>query len=248
MIVVDDGSTDDTAKVCEQFDPRISVKYIKIRKGNRGWTDCAFTINEGIRSSTGSTILLTHPEIMPGRQSVAWVCDGIRDTQYRCCKGYYLTERDQDRIDTVDWMNEGPLAARKIEGFYDQEQHVNSHPDYTPWGIESVGKPGGHAQWESWIFGGLTRRTLSHMGGWFPTTAWGTTDILFLQRRRLLGIETVTGIEDSTIVVHANHNKPVGDFVPTDRDMAKCFAQAPVLTREQCLWPLVDEIGWGPLQ
>lgn len=245
VVIVDDGSKDDTARVCEEFDSRITVKYIKLRKLDGRWTDCAFTLNEGIRSCRGHVVLLTHPEIMPGLLSLEHVAD-TQDHEYRCCKGYYLTVRDQERLDSVDWAGKGSLAVREIEGFYDPEPHQGGHPDYTPWAIEKVGRPGGNAQWESWIFGALTRRQLSHMGGWIRTDAWGATDLIFLQRRRQLGIQTVTGFDDETIVLHQNHNTPVGEFVPTDRDMQKCFAQTPYLTPEQCQYPAVNEL-WGPI-
>lgn len=245
VICVDDGSTDDTAKVCEAFDPRIEVKYVKRRKDPTVWNDCAFSINDGIRIARGEVIICTHPEILPGPDCVSFCCDTATsgDKVWASCKGYYLSPRDQERIDTVPWREQGPVAFRQIDGFYD---HRDGHPDYLPKAIESVGHPGGHPSWDSWIWGGCTRRQWSHLGGFIRTTAWGSCDLLMLQRRNRLGIRNVTGTDDGTFVAHFNHDAKVGDFVPTDRDMQKCFSQAGQLTREQCHWPAVDEL-WGPL-
>jgi len=154
---------------------------------------------------------------------------------YVCAKPFYLTARDQSRIDTVDWKEKGPLAVREIEGFYDREQHGHSHPDYTPWSIEAIGKPGGpHPAWESWVIGGHNRATWKAMGGYLVSEKWGATDLLYLQRRRLLGIPNVTLTDDDTLCVHQNHD------APRDINAAMAEAGAAQLTVEKCKWPAVD--------
>jgi hypothetical protein len=243
--VVDDGSTDDTQKVCERFDSRIDLKYIKLRKDPSVWVDCAYSINVGIRAAKGAVIIPTHPEIYPGADAVTAVCDLATDNAWVSCKGYYLRPVDMDNLDTVNWREEGPKAFRQLPGFYDPQP--GGHPDYHPAAIETVGKPGGtHPSWLSWIFAGTTRRLWSRLGGFIPTTAWGAVDLLMVQRRQRLGIATVTPTGDDEYVAHFNHDRPQGEFTPTDRDMKKCFDQAPYLSVEQCHWPGVDEL-WGPL-
>lgn len=219
IVVVDDGSTDHTSKICELFDSKIEVKYVKLRKPDGLWRDCAVNINHGIRICSGHHILLTHPEVMVGRDTIAQFCDNSKDWQYTCAKPYYLSARDQERLDTVNWMEEGPLAVRKIEGFYEVMQHAHGNPDYTPWAIESVGKPNGrHKTWDSWVVGGYTRDTMKKLGGWIETKNWGTTDLVQLGRRHILGIPNVTLIDDSTLCVHQNHDAP--------RNIDKAHAEA----------------------
>jgi hypothetical protein len=156
---------------------------------------------------------------MPGKMSVEVVVTVLESSKaptYCCCKPYYLSARDQERIDTVPWLEEGVLALREIDGFYDKAQHEGGNPDYTPWSIESVGKPGAqHSHWLSWVFGGVSRRTMKMMGGFPVTKKWGSVDCLFVARRRALGIVNHTLISDDTLCAHQNHNGP--NDVPTPR-------------------------------
>lgn len=242
-MVVDDGSSDYTDKLMEEFDPRIDVVYLRLRKPEGLWRDCASVLNYGLRACSGSVIFATHPEVCIGRRSLQFAADtASADDTYAACRIYYLSPIDQERIDSVDWEGEGPLAVRNIEGFYDPRE---GHPDYHPSETDKVAKPGGRIPvWESWVAASLSRKTWSHLGGFIPTTAWGSVDLLFLQRRRRLGIRNITSPDDDTICLHQNHDLPSDKFVPTDRDMGKCFAQAGQLTVEQCKFPFVDEL-WG---
>lgn len=245
VVVVDDGSTDDTAALCERFDPRINVVYVRLRKNPGEWKDCAANINVGIRAAKGDVISITHPEVMYGRDSIAAMCDFAADDVWSACKPYYLSKRDQERLDTVDWVGEGPLAVRKIAGFYDDDQIAVNHPDYGPRAIESVGhEDAKYPTWESYVVAAMNRGTWKRTGGFVPTTAWGSCDILWVHRRLNLGIRNVTITNESAYCVHQNHDVAVGDFVPTNRDMDACFAQAPALRPEQCGFPAVDEL-WG---
>lgn len=244
VVVVDDGGEDSAAPLMERFDPRIDVVYLRLRKPPGLWRDVAASINYGIRAASGAVVAVTHPEIHPGRESLSWCCETLsaHPESWASCKGYYLSPRDQERLETVDWRSD-PLNVRKIEGFYDPR---DGHPDYHPAAIDQVGKPGYiHNVWNSWIWGAMTRRSWSHFSGFIPTASWGSCDLLLLQRRQKLGIPNVTGVADKTIVLHFNHDIPVGAFVPTNRDIKACHDNAPALTPEQCRFPSVDEI-WGP--
>lgn len=237
IVLVDDFSTDNTLEVFERLDPRIQTRYVRLRKTPGLWRDVGAILNHGIRISTGENICITHPEVMFGRDTVTQFCDRMRDWLYVSAKPYYLTVRDQERIDTVDWQNEGPVAVRKIEGFYDRTQHEGGHPDYTPWAIESVGKPGGrHPSWDSWVVGGHNRTTWKKLGGFLVTERWGSCDLKYLERRRLLGIPNLTLTDDATLCVHQHHAAP--------RDINKAFAECNAirLTPESCVYPTQDHL------
>lgn len=244
VVVVDDGGDDSAAPLMERFDPRIDVVYLRLRKPPGLWRDVAASINYGIRAASGAVIICTHPEIHPGRESISFACDTVATSPdaWASCKGYYLRPEDQDSLHLVDWRSD-PLAVRDLPGFYSPR---DGHPDYHPAAIDTVGKPGAtHNVWNSWIWAGMTRRAWSHFGGFLPTTAWGACDLLLVQRRQKLGIPNITGVADATIVLHFNHDRPVGAFKPTERDMNKCFSQAPDLLPQHCRFPFVDEL-WGP--
>jgi glycosyltransferase involved in cell wall biosynthesis len=235
IVVVDDASTDNTSEVCGVFDTRIDVKYVRLRKQAGLWRDVGAILNHGIRICTGDNIFLTHPEVLIGRDTLVQFCDRNKYWQYCCAKPYYLSPRDQEQLDTVAWKEKGPLAVREIEGFYDPEQHKDGHPDYNPWAIEGIGKPGGrHPAWESWVGGGFTRQTMKELGGHLVSTKWGTTDILFLNRRRTLGIPNLTMVDDNTLCVHQNHDAP--------RDIEQTHAEAATfnLTPQNCKYPQIN--------
>lgn len=238
VVIVDDGSTDYTGPLMQNFHTSIDVKYVKLRKFGNVWRDCAAVINHGIRIATGEYILLTHPEVMPGRESVAWCAEaGMAGDNYSCCKPYYLTERDQERLDTVDWINEGPLAVRKIEGFYDDEQHQGGNPAYAPRAVEKS------PDWRSWVFGGCRRSVWKALGGMIETQKWGSVDLVWDCRRRNLGILDRCGLSDDTFCVHQNHNDP-NTNVPTPRDLEAAHAEAGMvdLNPESLRYPAVSHL------
>lgn len=260
LVVIDDHSEDTTVDLVHDFCHDHKLRYVLLTPGPKEevWRDCGAILNHGIRAASGDYILLTHPEVMVGRESVAECFNQLHRFEqtravyksvmgvYACCKPYYLTPRDQERIDTVDWFGEGPLAVRKIEGFYDEV--VGGNPDYAPRSIESVGKEGAqHSHWLSWVFGGCSRETWKRMGGMLETGRWGSVDVAFVQRRRTLGIVNHTCIEDSTLCAHENHDDPAKN-VPTPRIeelWKKELAGYPLHDPKAMQYPAVDHLGWS---
>jgi len=210
IIVVDDDSTDDTGDLCYDWMSSLDIKYIKIRKPEGvGWRDCGVNLNLGIRAAKGEVILLTHPEVMPGNETLWRATYATRDGLYVCAKPYYLTVDQQATIDTVPWNTEGVLAVRKLPDFYtyDQAAEFRGNPDYVHKNIERTGN------WESWVFGGLSRNTWKAIGGMRETQSWGAVDIEFLARRNALGIANKTLMEKDTLCIHQNHDLPGVDIL-----------------------------------
>jgi len=58
VIVVDDGSTDDTRDVCERF----GATYIPT--GRTGEASCSHARNIGLRAASGDEVIVTDPEVM----------------------------------------------------------------------------------------------------------------------------------------------------------------------------------------
>jgi hypothetical protein len=266
IIVIDDHSTDGTRELVLKWSKDTGIRATVMTAAPKPgeWTDCGWIINAGIRASNGKHVVITHPECLPGRLSVAACVSALEEFEskrhmnkamglYACCKPYYMSQRDQSLLDTVLWASEGPLAVRKIPGFYDNSPDITDRPlEYTPQVIEKIGTPGydktpsgaNGKVWHSWVFGGCSRETWKRLGGMLETSCWGSVDLAFLSRRAALGISNHTCIEDDTIAVHQNHNSP--NDVPTPRDMDAAHEEAGKFSYSvrDLVYPVVDNLGW----
>lgn len=199
IIIVDDQSADNTFGVVKVFMKKLDIKYIYVKKPSGvEWRDGNENLNLGARAAIGDIIVLTHPEVIPGRESLEKVCDECLDDTYVACRPYYLTQEQQKMIHTVKW-EDGIEAVRGLPNFYTAPSGVGG-VDYSPQKIEEA------ETWESWVFGGMTKKTWRDIGGMAEYRSWGTVDLDFLARRQLLGIRNITLNDPETYCVHQNHD------------------------------------------
>jgi hypothetical protein len=264
LVVVDDSSTDCTYALVDSWSHRTGIKttILTPHPKQEKWRDCAATINHGIRVSQGRHIILTHPEIMVGRTSVldcvkkldefekVRIDQGPTDKRtpiglYACCRSYYLSPKEQVLLDSVQWIEKGLLAVRDIDRFY--EDDTNGHPDFSHRATDIVAQPGSRIPtWESWIFGGHSRETWKRLGGMINTSMWGSCDVGWMHRRRVLGIANYTCSNESAIVVHQNHDLPTDVVTPRiesvwKEELSKINLDNP----SDLIYPAINEIGWG---
>lgn len=264
LIIIDDHSTDGTAEYVNVWSnlTGIQTTLVKPMPKKTDWRDCGAILNSGIRTAAGEYIIITHPEVMPGRKSVLHTVNALEKFEasrkdmnvkhdvfglgeYVASRIYYMGQVDQARIDTVNWQGEGALAVRGIDGFYDEDE--NGNVDYKHNVTDKVGTPGFRIKtWESWVFGGCSRRTWKMMGGMTQTVKWGSIDIAFMARRRTLGIANHTLADDETICVHQNHDLPGNVLTPrVPEDWQKELQSVNLVSRAEMMWPKHDELGWG---
>ncbi len=262
LVVVDDHSTDDTRDLVLDWSRRTGIRAVVLTPSPKteAWRDCGAILNVGIRASSGEHLLLTHPEVLPGKRSVAACVDALSKFDghravahegakwvgmYACCTPYYLSPRDQERIDTVPWREEGAGAVTGIADFYDEGPGGN--PDYRHNVTEKVGTPGFRIrEWSSWVFGGHSRETWKRLGGFLTTQKWGSCDVAWHARRRTLGIPNHTCTGDGTMCVHQNHSMPGDVETPRDMDVwVKELADFDLQSPAKLTFPGVNELGWG---
>lgn len=86
----------------------------------------------------------------------------------------------------------------------------------------------------------MTARTWGWIGGMTEFDSWGSVDVDLLNRRRVLGIEAVTLLDEDCLCVHQNHDLPGSDEPVRELERAK--SGLPVYRRPQDairdnLWP-----------
>lgn len=240
LIVMDDDSKDGTDELCYNFQGKLDLKYIRVRKPpGVHWRDGASLINFALRAAEGDLIIQTHPEVMPGFDSlralganVESTPEGLRDSYYYSCKPYYLSPDEQAMISLAYWQEKGPQAVRELRGFYGKAKSAEfrGNKDFTAEGVEAA------KTWESFVFGGMTRKGWRAVGGIPSSSQWGTVDVTFFNLRNQMGIKTCTPSDLPTFCVHQNHDDPAKDTL-TPRDMEKCMAEAGKIEKQ-------DNIRW----
>lgn len=214
LIYVTDWDTDETDKLLREWSTKMNIVCIRPPYKKPGtWRSEASIINLGIRAARGELIIATHPEVMPGNLSLTHMWDHREDSAYHACKVYYMTEKDQELIDTVPWQ-ETNLSVRQIPDFYtEQSAEFSRNENYTHAATDR------HKSWESWVFGGMLRKTWQKLGGFHEFETWGSTDVWFLGARAHHGILTRTELNPETFCIHQNHDDPSKNVSVTPRNM-----------------------------
>jgi glycosyltransferase involved in cell wall biosynthesis len=276
LIVIDDHSTDGTDELVRTWSNRTGIRSTVIVPSPKkeAWRDCGVTLNVGIRASLGKHVLLTHPEVMIGKDSVKACVDVLEEFEnnsawattddveiridrglegsgyikrlpiglYACCRIYYLSPKNQEGLDTVDW-DKNLLNVRNLPGFYDEDHGA---PDFTHQATDMVAQPRSRLRtWESWVFGGMSRESWKRLGGMLETNRWGSVDVAFMQRRRALGIANHTCPEDTTICAHQNHDLPYDVKTPrVESDWKEELKDVDFTNPGLLRYPGVDNLGW----
>lgn len=165
LIVVDDGSQDETKDVCKEFTGRLPLRYIY--NHNPEWSICSMARNIGVKQAANEWIVTSEPEMF-------WVTDVIAQ---------FLGHVDEHpgvviSAGTIYFGREGYTPTLDVEG-------LEIAGDYKP--AEGVGEAVG---WVAPFTALYHRDWLFEVGGWdegFPGP-WGWDDIDLLTRLRIRGI------------------------------------------------------------
>jgi len=201
LIYVDDHSEDDTLSLLKKWSDCINISVYSAPPKPKGlWRSEASIINPAIKSAKGELVILSHPEIMPGNESIRNLYENKRDWAFLTCKTYFLSLNQQACLDDVAWEN-SRLETRKLPHFYDENVLINAADDVLSHAnIEKLSYYG------SWQFAGFTRDTWNRFGPLTQFNEWGSVDIDWLNRRDILGIGNYTAMDAESYVVHQNHD------------------------------------------
>jgi hypothetical protein len=225
IIALDDWSSDGTAELLAEYAQRLRVVTIRPPWKTRGtWRDSASILNIGLRAAAGEMIVSTHPEVIPGLESLRAFAEHHRERTYHACKAYYLSAPQQAALDTVDWRRSN-LELRRLPGFYLDPADLDA-----PENAYAHAAMDRHEVWESLLFGAMTRDTWRWFGGLREFEGWGSVDVDFLHRRTALGMANATELGDETICIHQNHE---AQNQQVTRDVARAIAAVPVYARPE---------------
>jgi glycosyltransferase involved in cell wall biosynthesis len=228
LVIIDDWSVDDTRELVESYASLLNIIYVRPPYKSPGtWRDSASIFNYGLKISSGELVILTHPEIMVGNQTLSAMWEHHQDGIYHAAKIYFMTKDNQKHLDEVDWQT-SRLMVRDLPDFY------SKHPDilgpveeFTHHATEI------HTHWESQVFSGMTRNTWREFGKMTEFNKWGSVDMDFLNRRQLLGIRNRTELDHETICIHQNHDEPFGVYVPHIRLMNEAVQALPTYRNQE---------------
>ena len=203
IIAISDDCSDGTYEMLRDFQNRLEIKIITLKKEPGLWRDCSSIINLGISMARGRVCLLTQPEVMPGFKVIE-IAARTPDWQWYSFKPYFMHYTWQAEIDKYAWKEKGVLAFREIPNFYTlaDSPAFNKEDMYLPENIEK------NKNFLSWTIGAMTRKTLKEIGGLQEYLTWGTVDPDFRDRRDRLGIPTITMMDDDSLCCHQQHDSP----------------------------------------
>jgi hypothetical protein len=217
VVVLDDGSTDDTLQVCKIYSNNIDVFYFKLTDKQPGvWRDSAAFLNMGISFAIhalgAERVIPTHPEIVPGIYTFDAINAAQEGIDFVMFRGYYLPVELQLRYE--DWFfllmddrSKGGTADWSIQRFKaicpDFYDYGDSNHDFHPNNLEADNRP-----FDSWIFCSATTDTWKRFKGMPESSNWGTVDMAFMKQRYTFGFTTATPNEVDTWVLHENHDDP----------------------------------------
>lgn len=180
ILIVDDGSSDNTEQVCSDFKTHLPIKYIY--NHNPDWSICSYARNIGIKNATGDIIITSEPELL-------WITD-----IYKQMLEEHQSEKYKDQIISVGVIyhaqegtvfNPGlitdPVSALKSEIVEDYQTEPRPY------------HPAGYCKTKNMqaTFAALYKKKwLEEIGGWdegFPG-AWGVDDWDLCTRLRIKGI------------------------------------------------------------
>lgn len=204
ILVVDDGSTDNTKNIVDGFVGSLPVRYIY--NHNPEWSICSFARNIGVKNTDCDLIITSEPEML-------WVTDVVK-----IVKEERLVHPKE--IISASIIYHAQSGAKFNPGFINNPSEALKSEIVEEYQTEPRSyHPNGYCKTtnlQATFIGSYEKDWLMELGGWdegFPG-CWGFDDIDLATRLRLNGINqhVCTKLE----AIHQFHGHPVGDVWARD--------------------------------
>ena len=248
VVVLDDGSIDNTLEICDLYAHSLDVFYFKLQDKQPGeWRDSAAFLNMGIsfaiHALKAHRVIPTHPEIVPGVQTFNAINAAPEGIDFVMFRGYYLPVELQLRYEAFfemarsGWVGDWSIVdfKRLCPDWYD---YGDPNHDFHPNNLERDPEP-----FQSWIFCSATAEVWKRYGGFSESNVWGSIDLNQMARRNRGGFTIATPVEVDAWVLHQSHDDPRFNTI-TPRNMDLCMETCRTLDETPCQPELLNPERW----
>lgn len=200
VLIVDDGSTDNTRQIVEDFKIKLPIKYIY--NNNPSWSICSMARNIGVKNAIGDIIITSEPELIFVTDIVKQMIEDNKQFPKQVISAGVVYHAQQGAQYNPGFVTD-PITALKNEIVEEYQTEPRSY------------HPNGYCKTKNMqaTFTALYEKEwLMEVGGWdeaFPG-AWGWDDIDLCTRLRINGINQ--HICPEMEVIHQWHPHPPGDI------------------------------------
>lgn len=249
IIIIDDGSTDETAEVVQKFQkvyPEANIKYFY--NNHPGWTICVHGMNCGIKKATKEIIMLTMPEILHVNQDVKISLDWFNRPEN---DKTLLDGADLYGVDDGSWNDETRILFKKLtEENFRNPITITQRPEVHTWYNGYISKPGTITFYPKGALhhiAGVLKKHLVAIGGYdegfLDGGAGGYDDIDLLGRLSVYGLGEVK--TEKFIAIHLPHDWPPA-YARDPKVFTKNYER--MTSRKKGTWKVNIGKEWGVLR
>lgn len=195
ILIIDDGSSDNTKEICDSFINDLPIRYIY--NHNPEWSICSFARNIGIKNTNCEIVITCEPE-----------CLGVTDFIFQMIDKH---KNMPNNIISAGTIYHGGINSVTTQELIDNPKKVLNNSDLltnSP-NVHGPKNPKGYAKIQGWVatYSALYRKDwLLNIGGWDEQFIyWGHDDTDVLTRLQSIG--KIQIIDKDIELVHQYHTK-----------------------------------------
>ena len=194
VLIVDDGSSDDTESICKSFSNTLPIKYIY--NHNPKWSICSMARNIGVKNCIGDVIITAEPEMIFVTDVIKQLLEDFDNySQHFISVGTIYHAQAKTPIHPLIAIDPKKILSESV---IDDYEIVRSKP-YTETGYVKT------IDWIAMFIALYKKNWLMELGGWDEgfEGAWGWDDVDLSTRLRQNGVNQFN--DKSIVAIHQWH-------------------------------------------